>query len=138
MVRLLPLLLLASCAARPDAYTGVTWDGPRPSDIESAEWAVKCLALAGLKTPTDPFAGVHVRVVDGDERHGATVGPDLIYVAANDDRALVLAHEFVHVALLRYSDVPQANHHQWMERSGVCFGGCESEPLANPNMRGCE
>jgi hypothetical protein len=138
VTRLLPIMLLAGCAARPDAYTGVMWDSPRPSDVESAEWAAKCLKLAGMPLPERPFAGVHVHVSDGDARHGAAVGPDMIAVSATDDRALVLAHEFVHIALLRYSSIQQAHHHQWMSRAGLCFGGCASEPLANPNMKGCE
>lgn len=131
------LAVTTSCASRPDAITGVVIENvPRDIVADSAEGAAMCLGL-GFDLPTDPFSGVRVTSADLDASFNYR---DNILVPANLERWKLerqLSHEFIHVALTRYR--PRvANHHQWMEQAGVCFGGCRSMPQFNDYRRGCE
>jgi hypothetical protein len=130
-------ILLASCASRPDAITGVRVEGiERNVAANGAEAAAMCLGL-GFDLPPDPFAGVKVSVADLETAYNYR--NEITIPAGLDDYEAErqLAHEFVHVALTRYR--PRiADHHQYMEQSGICFGGCESMPQFGNYRRGCE
>lgn len=131
-------LFLASCASRPDAVNGVSVLGV-PHDVvqNAAEGAAICLGL-GFELPRDPFAGVVVKASHDLNAKGETRGSTIEVSAEREAWKLeqVLSHEFVHVALTRYR--PNiANHHQFMEQGGICFGGCESMPPGR-YTKGCE
>lgn len=139
MALILAVFLSSGCASRPDAAAGVVVVGvPRDVVQNAAEGAAICLGL-GFELPRDPFAGVVVVKASHDlnakgEMHGST-----IEVSATLDAwkiGKVLSHEFIHVALTRYRP-NVANHHQYMEQNGICFGGCESMPTGR-YTKGCE
>lgn len=121
-------ILLASCAVPDRINHGIT--GPHG---DSPSMAAMCLYSTGARLPEAPFQGVTVEFSDQIDTaynyRGSIVAP-----TGSSER--VLAHEFVHVALTRYAP-HVANHHQWMEQHGTCFGGCVSMPTGHYS-RGCE
>jgi len=109
------LLVLSSCAHRPDASTGIIGlEHP-----EQAEYAAACLYRLDL--PHEPFRGV--RVVYEAAGRARTDGAT-IWIPVGSEH--LIAHELVHVALSRYHP-HVVDHHTWMRRAGVCLGGCESD-----------
>lgn len=109
------VILSGGCAHRPDASVGII-GLERP---EQAEYAASCLYRLDL--PHEPFRGV--RIVYGTDGRARTDGTT-IWVPAGKEH--LIAHELVHVALSRYR--PHiVDHHTWMQRAGVCMGGCTSD-----------
>jgi hypothetical protein len=127
-VKYLLTILLASCAVPDRINHGIT--GPHG---DSPSMAAMCLYSTGARLPEAPFHGVTVEFSD---QIGTAYNYRDSIVAPTGSSERVLAHEFVHVALTRYAP-HVANHHQWMEQNGTCFGGCVSIPTGRYN-KGCE
>lgn len=128
---------LASCAYYPDAHRGVVWYDVDAHELEAPGLALSCLHRhLSHDVPDRPFEGVRVAWVDLPGTALTVIDASgTLVLASRDQRAYavqVLAHEFVHVFLLRHRaslrdqgyESSERGHHEWMFRHGVCFGGC--------------